>query len=49
MFYGIYADVPDETLDAFVHARELGRLVTVGADDQLKVETRSSEEPALLE
>jgi hypothetical protein len=32
IFYDLYADVPDETVDAFVRGRELGRLVTVGAD-----------------
>ncbi|HVP31272.1 MAG TPA: FMN-binding negative transcriptional regulator [Myxococcota bacterium] len=30
--YDVYADVPPETLDDFVRERELGRLVTVGAD-----------------
>jgi len=32
MYYDLYADVPPEAVDAFVRERELGRLVTVGAD-----------------
>jgi uncharacterized protein len=29
MFYDYYADIPPETVDAFVRERELGRLITV--------------------
>ncbi len=32
IFYDYYADVPLETLEAFVQGNELGRLVTVSAD-----------------
>jgi predicted FMN-binding regulatory protein PaiB len=32
IYYDLYADVPPEAVDAFVRGRELGRLVTVGAD-----------------
>ena len=32
--YEYYADIPPETVDAFVRERELGRLVTVSADGQ---------------
>jgi len=32
IFYGDYADVPDEVVDAFVHSAPMGRLVSVGAD-----------------
>lgn len=32
IFYDLYADVPDETVDDFVRGRELGRLVTVSPD-----------------
>ena len=31
IFYDYYADIPDDTLDAFVKSRELGRLVSVSA------------------
>jgi hypothetical protein len=31
IFYDYYGDVPNETVEAFVRERELGRLVTVGA------------------
>ena len=31
IFYGDYADVPDEVVDAFVHSAHMGRLVSVGA------------------
>jgi predicted FMN-binding regulatory protein PaiB len=34
IFYDYYADVPDETLSAFVKTREIGRFVTVSADGQ---------------
>jgi transcriptional regulator len=34
IFYDYYADVPDETLRAFVKRQELGHFVTVGADGQ---------------
>lgn len=32
IYYDLYADVPPEAIDAFVHEHELGRLVTVAAD-----------------
>ena len=32
IYYDLYADVPPDVVDAFVHERELGRLVTVGGD-----------------
>jgi len=32
MFYDYYADVPEDTLRAFVTSRQLGRLVTAGTD-----------------
>ena len=32
IFYGEYADVPDEAVDAFVQSAHMGRLVSVGAD-----------------
>jgi uncharacterized protein len=32
IYYDYYADIPPETVDAFVHERELGRLVTVSAE-----------------
>jgi predicted FMN-binding regulatory protein PaiB len=32
IFHGYYADVPPESVDRFVDAQELGRLITVGAD-----------------
>jgi predicted FMN-binding regulatory protein PaiB len=32
IFYEYYGDVPDDTVDAFVRERELGRLVTVSAE-----------------
>jgi uncharacterized protein len=32
IFHDIYTDVPDAELERFVHAQELGRLVTVAAD-----------------
>jgi len=32
MFYDYYADVPEDTLRAFVSSRQLGRLVTAGTD-----------------
>ena len=32
IFYGDYADVPGEVVDAFVHSAHMGRLVSVGAD-----------------
>ena len=31
IYYDKYADVPPETIDAFVHEREMGRLVTVNS------------------
>jgi predicted FMN-binding regulatory protein PaiB len=34
IFYDYYADIPDETLTAFVKAQELGRFVTVNAGGQ---------------
>jgi hypothetical protein len=34
IFYDYYADVPEETLRAFVSQQELGHFVTVGADGQ---------------
>jgi transcriptional regulator len=34
MFYDYYADIPEDTLRAFVESQQLGRLVTVGADGQ---------------
>jgi len=34
MFYDYYADVPEDTLRAFVAAQQLGRLVTVNGDSQ---------------
>ncbi len=34
MFYDYYADVPEDTLRAFVTAQELGRLLTVNGDGQ---------------
>jgi transcriptional regulator len=34
MFYDYYADVPEDTLCAFVAAQQLGRLVTVNGDGQ---------------
>lgn len=34
IFYDYYADVPEDTLRDFVNSRELGRLVTAGADGQ---------------
>jgi predicted FMN-binding regulatory protein PaiB len=37
MFYDYYADVPEETLRAFVASRQLGRLVTVDADGRPNV------------
>lgn len=32
IYYDYYADIPPESLDAFVREREMGRLVTVGAE-----------------
>jgi predicted FMN-binding regulatory protein PaiB len=32
IFYDYYADIPPETVDAFVREQEMGRLVTVSAD-----------------
>lgn len=32
IFYDYYADVPEDTLHAFVSSQQLGRLVTAGAD-----------------
>jgi predicted FMN-binding regulatory protein PaiB len=32
IFHDIYTNIPDDELDRFVHAQELGRLVTVAAD-----------------
>jgi predicted FMN-binding regulatory protein PaiB len=32
IYYDLYGDVPPDAVDAFVRGRELGRLVTVGAD-----------------
>jgi uncharacterized protein len=32
IFYGDYADVPDDVVDAFVQSAHMGRLVSVGAD-----------------
>jgi predicted FMN-binding regulatory protein PaiB len=32
IFYDMYADVPPDVVDAFARERELGRLITVGAD-----------------
>ena len=34
MFYDYYADIPEETLRAFVESQQLGRLVTAGAEGQ---------------
>src|SRR3954467_10083983 len=34
MFYDYYADVPEDTLRAFVESQQLGRLVSVSADGQ---------------
>ena len=34
IFYDYYADVPEETLRAFVSKQELGHFVTVSADGQ---------------
>jgi transcriptional regulator len=34
IFYDYYADVPGETLDAFVKSQQLGRFVTVSAEGQ---------------
>lgn len=33
MFYDMYSEVPREVIDSFVAEREMGRLVTVGADE----------------
>lgn len=32
IYYDLYADVPDDEIEAFVRGRELGRLLTVGTD-----------------
>jgi predicted FMN-binding regulatory protein PaiB len=32
IYYEYYSDIPEEVIDAFIREREMGRLITVGAD-----------------